>query len=82
MFLSQALDLDRRGIEQYLSSELFSRTIGMFEQNNVGIRMRNPISDKIENLTEFDEKLSYFSDAVIKILQQLDRKCRSDVFLF
>lgn len=36
--LSRALDLPGMGLAEALDEEYFARTIGMFEQNNVGVR--------------------------------------------
>jgi hypothetical protein len=36
--LKVALNLEANGLEKLLDEEYFSRTIGMFEQNNFGIR--------------------------------------------
>ncbi|CAM9381145.1 unnamed protein product [Hapterophycus canaliculatus] len=37
-------------LEQALSAEMFSRVVGMFEQNNVGVRAPSPISDVLREL--------------------------------
>ena len=48
--LGDALQLRARGLEVALSEEYFSRTIGMFEQNNVGVRLDSPISREVRAL--------------------------------
>ena len=50
--LSVALDLKGRGLVDILSEEYFSRTIGMFEQNNVGIRLPNPVGELTKIYTD------------------------------
>ena len=48
--LSSALNLKARGLDKHLDSDYFSQTIGMFEQNNVGIRLENPIHKYVEEV--------------------------------
>lgn len=48
--LNGALRLEDRGLAHILSPEYFSRTVGMFEQNNVGVRLVNPISLFVSDL--------------------------------
>ena len=40
------------GLNMLLCRIYFDRTIGMFEQNNIGVRLQNPIAKAIEGLTE------------------------------
>ena len=49
-YLNTALMLEARGLSEYLSEEYLSRTIGMFEQNNVGVRLRSPLAEKVDAL--------------------------------
>jgi hypothetical protein len=46
-YLSAALNLAGRGLDKHLSMEYMSRTIGMFEQNNVGVIASTPLSQAI-----------------------------------
>mmetsp|Transcript_16855 Transcript_16855/g.25350 ORF Transcript_16855/g.25350 Transcript_16855/m.25350 type:complete len:468 (-) Transcript_16855:7-1410(-) len=48
--LNRALCLEERGLAGLLSAEYMARTIGMFEQNNVGVRLSNPLVEYIECL--------------------------------
>lgn len=48
--LSKALHLFERGLETILTQEYLSRSIGMFEQNNVGIRLDNPLIEVFSSL--------------------------------
>lgn len=50
VFLNEVLQLSKRGLQDILSVEYMARTIGMFEQNNVGVRLSSPIEALIENL--------------------------------
>ena len=50
--LYDVLDLRSNGLDTILDVEYFARTIGMFEQNNVGIRLSNPAFDRIEAAVE------------------------------
>ena len=55
--LSSALKLQERKLDQLLDEDFLSRTIGMFEQNNVGIRLKNPLLEYLESLKESSEGL-------------------------
>lgn len=70
--LKEALSLEERNLENLLSEEYFSRTIGMFEQNNVGVRLLNPIQNEICKLSEEDTKIVEYMDATDEILIQLE----------
>ena len=68
--LSSALNLTEKGFDKHLHSDYFSQTIGMFEQNNVGIRLDNPIHKHIENVLavkDIDNNVN-----VEKLLQKID----------
>jgi hypothetical protein len=43
-------DLDETGLDKIFTKEYLSRTIGMFEQNNVGVRLENPALKYVEHL--------------------------------
>ena len=69
--LSPALDLREKGLETYLDVDYFSRTVGMFEQNNVGIRLENPIHKHVEDILSTEDKSS--DDNVEKLLQKVNK---------
>lgn len=48
--LREALNLDGRGLAGVLSAEYFARTIGMFEQNNIGVRCSHPLAAAVAGL--------------------------------
>ena len=66
-FLHQALALSSRQLDALLDEDFLSRTIGMFEQNNVGIRLPSPLSKKIESLRPDSPDL----DAYLHLIEQI-----------
>lgn len=56
----------------------FCRTIGMFEQNNVGVRLKSPLAEYAESLNESTpkEEVQQFLDDTNKILEAVDGKLR------
>ena len=55
--LNSALKLNERKLDEALNEDFLSRTIGMFEQNNVGIRLKNPVVEYLESLSGDSEDL-------------------------
>jgi hypothetical protein len=78
VYLSQTLRLKDRQLEQTLSEECLSRTIGMFEQNNVGIRLENPIANRVNSLSDHNDTIAYYRDLVATIASQLNCKMYAD----
>ncbi len=70
-YLNIALCLEQRGLAEYLSVEYMSRTIGMFEQNNVGVRLQSPLADKVGMLEPGEEQVKTWSTAVEQIAATL-----------
>lgn len=71
--LSATLKIKERGLDHILSEEYLSRTIGMFEQNNVGIRLNSPLAVIVQNLQPNEnERVQHFYDLTIDILSQLN----------
>ena len=68
--LSSALDLVGRGLDKCLDSYYFSQTIGMFEQNNVGIRLENPIHKYVDSIISTRECKDNFID-IEKLSQKI-----------
>lgn len=50
------------------------RTIGMFEQNNVGVRLKSNLAEYAESLTESTakEEVQQFLADTVKILESVD----------
>ena len=60
---------------------IFCRTIGMFEQNNVGVRLENPLLSYAKSLREDSPGLSHFVAAVERIVASLEGgECLHDLF--
>ena len=74
--LSCALDLPGLGLSHVLDAEYFSRSIGMFEQNNVGIRLRNPACELVESIVNNgganDEEILSVLQTVQEIAENID----------
>lgn len=62
--LRDTLRLKERGLHNILNEELISRTIGMFEQNNIGVRLTNPITKFIEEMDEGDARIPEIREQV------------------
>lgn len=68
--LADALPLEAFGLSQVLSEDFMARCIGMFEQNNVGVRLRNPIAIlAAEAGPELAEKLLSEVQAVAMVVE-------------
>eukprot|EP01033_Poteriospumella_lacustris_P000506 gene506-339_t len=79
--LRDTLKLKERGLHHILNEELISRTIGMFEQNNIGVRLTNPITTFISNLPEDDERIPELREQVECVYDMIDDEadvCDSD----
>ncbi|KAJ1402759.1 hypothetical protein B484DRAFT_230639 [Ochromonadaceae sp. CCMP2298] len=76
--LSQVVGLEKRGYESFLTEEYMARTVGMFEQNNVGVQMKIPISTFVEQLVQqarekpSQDALTYINEATIQILDNVE----------
>lgn len=70
--LRDTLKLKERGLQHILNEELISRTIGMFEQNNIGVRLTNPITTFISNLPEGDERIPELREQVECVYDMID----------
>jgi hypothetical protein len=81
--LCETLKLRDRGLDKVLSLEYLSRTIGMFEQNNVGIRVQTPLSRSIQGLDHSDEDaIKYFESVTRSVIDQINCKLTISEFLF
>jgi hypothetical protein len=76
--LSDVLKLKDRQLDSILSEEYFSRTIGMFERNNVGVRLRNPVLNYIDNLVPNDPSTVQILEVTNNIVNNLDDNSSSD----
>jgi hypothetical protein len=66
-FLSEALHLSARNLHSILDMDYFSQTIGMFEQNNVGIQLTNPVAAFAKEVSLMDSP-SFDQDAAENVL--------------
>ena len=81
LHLSAALNLHERGLALLLSEEYFARTVGMFEQNNVGIQLSNPVGVWARNASasESADSLRLLGAAkTILTLQGCEEGCESE----
>ncbi len=70
--LSDALDLPGRGLAEILGPEYYSRTIGMFEQNNVGIRLANPLGQVLLSGQEGEPLFEQVKNAVEEVVSNME----------
>jgi len=70
--LSDVLKLKERQLDSILSEEYFSRTIGLFERNNVGVRLTNPILEYIGTLAPYDSSTLQILEVTNNIVNSLD----------
>eukprot|EP01041_Mallomonas_annulata_P001861 gene1861-3608_t len=73
--LSICLNLQERDLNEILSEEYMARTIGMFEQNNVGVRLANPVGEFILKLHKDspEDEVQYFltrTKDIVKLLEE------------
>lgn len=76
--LSDALQLEARGLSNFLSAEYLSRTIGMFEQNNVGVRMSGPLEMRVAELRPGDKQTPHFATLSQAIADTLEHPMDED----
>ena len=69
--LEKALKLGERGMSLLLSADYFSRTIGMFEQNNVGIRLSNPAGTFAMSILGTSEQEDQERERVMQAVTQI-----------
>jgi hypothetical protein len=72
--LREVLDLDARGLTHVLSAEYMARTIGMFEQNNIGVRCTHPLTSAATTLHPHSPLVASFLNGAEKISQSLEGK--------
>ena len=73
--LGDALQLQAKGLDGVLSEEYFSRTIGMFEQNNVGVRLDSPVLQQVHKVSTgatADVSSSYLLEVANEIIAKLE----------
>ena len=70
--LADALNLEARGLSSFLSAEYLSRTIGMFEQNNVGVRLSGPLEARVAELRPEDKQVPHFASLAQQIANTLE----------
>eukprot|EP00607_Mallomonas_marina_P001276 CAMPEP_0182435428 /NCGR_PEP_ID=MMETSP1167-20130531/75679_1 /TAXON_ID=2988 /ORGANISM="Mallomonas Sp, Strain CCMP3275" /LENGTH=299 /DNA_ID=CAMNT_0024626473 /DNA_START=441 /DNA_END=1337 /DNA_ORIENTATION=+ len=70
--LCVALNLHDRGLAEVLSDEYMARTIGMFEQNNVGVRVASPVGEYVMILQPGDPDIPRVLAATEQILATLE----------
>ena len=72
--LQEVLNLDGRGLTHVLTAEYMARTIGMFEQNNIGVRCTHPLTDAAASLYPHTSFVAPFLAGAEKISAYLDGK--------
>jgi hypothetical protein len=74
--LCDAFDLKSKNLDTILDEDFMSRTIGMFEQNNVGVRLVNPVLNYVKKIAnnpdEVHESLLEDIKEISKNLEETD----------
>ena len=70
--LREVLNLDGRGLTHVLTAEYMARTIGMFEQNNIGVRCTHPLTVAAASLYPHTSFVAPFLAGAEKISAYLD----------
>ena len=70
--LCDAFDLQSKKLDKILDHDFMSRTIGMFEQNNVGVRLTNPILNYIKKMDDDSELIESMLDNIKQISKNLE----------
>ena len=88
--ISHARIYDQIDVFHMFSNDLFSaslyhRTIGMFEQNNVGVQMKMPLAEYVERMITPGAAVdpvdsAHMLDATKRIVDNIDGVFRIDVF--
>jgi hypothetical protein len=78
--LSEALSLRERELDDVLTAEFMSRTIGMFEQNNVGIRLENPVVPYLKSLTTGTREVKELAGITRTIIDLMDGKSLNSLY--
>jgi len=72
--LSVALQIEQRQLHDVLSEEFMSRTIGMFEQNNVSVNLVNPLQTFVTSLQPGQAAVAHFASATQMIADSLEEE--------
>jgi len=70
--LCDAFDLKSKNLDTVLDEDFMSRTIGMFEQNNVGVRLTNPVLSYVKKLDDSSELIESILNDVKEISKILE----------
>lgn len=76
--MCELFSLGEKGLTHRLSEEYVARTIGMFEQNNVGVRLENPLIAFMRALTADSPALMHIVLAVERISSRLEENTEDD----
>lgn len=85
--ITRVYDLDETGLDKIFTKEYLSRTVGMFEQNNVGVRLENPalkyVLAQIEHFqqsgsSDTEAELRHLLDCMEIIAQQVEAEAEEE----
>lgn len=74
--LYDALDLKSKNLESILDEDFMSRTIGMFEQNNVGVRLTNPVLTYVKKMDDSSE--SEIIESMLEDVKEISKNLEED----
>eukprot|EP01031_Cornospumella_fuschlensis_P038636 gene38636-46969_t len=76
--LVSSLPVEEYNLQSVLSEEFMSRCIGMFEQNNVGVRLRNPVAAFVDSIESF-EQADMFARELLSDVQLIAANLENEV---
>ena len=72
--LEDVLQITEKGYESVINADYISRTIGMYEQNNVGVRLRSPVAMLVETLQPEDSRTAGLLSSTRNIVTKMEGK--------
>lgn len=81
--LEDVLQITEKGYDSVINADYISRTIGMYEQNNVGVRLRSPLATLVETLQPGDSRTAGLLSSTRNIVAKMEgRRRRSALHMF
>ncbi len=70
--MDDVLHISEKGYDSVINAEYIARTIGMFEQNNVGVRLRSPLALLVESLQPGDARIAAILSDTKEIVSKIE----------
>lgn len=72
--LNPALRLSERGLDAWLGPEYMARLIGMFEQNNVGVRGSSPLATLCSMVSQGSPEATWLAETAEAVAQKMEEE--------